>query len=166
MFSSTPCTECRSVLGSMTLPHMMDACPLLKVRYCGICAVYGHNQHNCPDQGLMQFREPLYVEQLIPASAAIEYKITSKTPLPPSQKIKVVTKLILEVPETEEAIRAALQAAGEKPMICQQKGRTEKKEMIENKKRLQKIADVQGRKLIYVADPSKPLSEVTLPKKK
>jgi len=150
----------------MTLPLMMDACPLLKIRYCGICATYGHNQHNCPDEAVLQFREPLYVEQLIPASLAIEYKITSKTPLPPSQKIKIVTKLILEVPETEEAIRAALQAAGGKPMICQHKGRTEKKEMIENKKRLQKIADIQGRKLIYIADPSKPPSETPPPKKK
>jgi len=132
---------------------MMDACPLQKLRYCGICANYGHNQHNCPEEAAMMYREPLYLEQLIPASAAIEYKITSKTPLPVKPTIKVAARLIMEVPETEEAIRAALVAAGEKPMICQQKGRAEKKEMIENKKRLQKIADIYGRKLIYRTVP-------------
>jgi hypothetical protein len=104
------------------------------------------------------YREPLYLEQLIPASLATEHSITSKTPLPLRPVVKVVTPPIMEVPETEEAIRAALVAAGEKPMICQQKGRAEKKEMIENKKRLQKVADIYGRKLIYVADPSKVLT--------
>jgi hypothetical protein len=168
MFSSKQCTECRPILGSLAMPHMMDACPLQKLRYCGICATYGHNQHNCPDQGVMMYRQPLYVEQLIPASLAIEHSITSKTPLPLRPVVKVVTPPIMEVPETEEAIRAALVAAGEKPMICQQKGRAEKKEMIENKKRLQKIADIYGRRLIYVADPSKVLSSPTpvRPKKK
>ena len=33
------------------------------------------------------------------------------------------------------------------------------------KKRLQKIADIRGRKLVYVTDSSKPLSEVLPPKK-
>jgi hypothetical protein len=59
----------------------------------------------------------------------------------------------MEVPENEEAIRAALVAAGEKPMICQQKGRSEKKEIMENKKRLQKIADLYGRKLVFIKEP-------------
>ena len=58
----------------------------------------------------------------------------------------------MEIPENEEAIRAALVAAGEKPMICQQKGRIEKKEIIENKKRLQKIASIYGQKLVFVKD--------------
>lgn len=167
MFSSKQCIECRPVLGSLVMPHMMDACPLLKLRYCGICATDGHNQYNCPNDGVMEYREPQYIEQLIPATVAVEYNIKSKTPL--VMRIKPVvrksTKLIMEVPETEEAIRAALVAAGEKPMICQQKGRAEKKEMIENKKRLQKIADIRGRKLVYVTDSSKPLSEVLPPKK-
>ena len=56
----------------------------------------------------------------------------------------------MEVPETEEAIRAAIIAAGEKPMICQKKGIAEKKEMTENKKKLQRIADAAGKKLVYV----------------
>jgi len=63
-------------------------------------------------------------------------------------------KVIMEVPETETAIRAALIALGEKPMICQEKGKREKKEMTENKRKLQKIADIAGKKLVYVKDSS------------
>jgi hypothetical protein len=59
----------------------------------------------------------------------------------------------MEVPETDDALRAALVAAGVKPMICQEKGRKENKEIMENKKRLQKVADKFGRKLIFIPDP-------------
>jgi hypothetical protein len=73
--------------------------------------------------------------------------------------------MIMEVAETEDAIRAALVAAGEKPMICQEKGRREKREMMENKKKLQKIADAAGKKLIYVKDSTTVLVAPTKPKK-
>ena len=114
----------------------------------------------------MDFHEPLYLEQLIPSNLLIDYNIQSATPLPTVKKIKVVYKPIMAVPETEEAIRAALIAAGEKPMICQQKGRTGGKELLENKKRLQKVADIYGRRLIFVDNPTKPLADTLPPKKK
>ena len=117
--------------------------------------MYGHNEHNCVDEDAMTEREPLYLEQLIPPSLAIDYNIKSKTLLTTKPVIRARQKPIMEIPENEEAIRAALVAAGEKPMICQQKGRMEKKEIIENKKRLQKIADIYGRRLIFVKDASK-----------
>ena len=100
----------------------------------------------------MLHREPLYLEQLIPAALAVEYSIQSKTPLREKAPLEIKSKCIMEVPENEEAIRAALVAAGEKPMICQQKGRTEKKEIMENKKRLQKVADIYGRKLVFIKE--------------
>lgn len=128
----------------------MDKCPLRKLRYCGICAVYGHNEHNCPDEDAMTEREPLYLEQLIPASLAMDYNIQSTTLLSSKPPLRVRQKPIMEIPENEEAIRAALVAAGEKPMICQERGRREKKELTENKKRLQKIADIYGRRLVFV----------------
>ena len=147
---STPCTSCRGVLGSLTLPHTVDKCPLSKLRYCGICAIYGHNEHNCPDQDAMKHREPLYLEQLIPSSLIADYNIQSQTMITTKPPLRVPQKPIMEVPETEEALRAALVAAGVKPMICQEKGKKEKKEIIENKKRLQKVADIYGRKLVFV----------------
>jgi hypothetical protein len=93
------------------------------------------------------------MEQLIPPSVLLEYNIRSQTPLLNcDRRVEEPREVIMEVPETEEAIRAFLIAAGEKPMICQEKGKREKKEMIENKKKLQKIADAAGKKLVYVKD--------------
>ena len=147
--------ECRSTLGSLSRPHTVENCALRKLRYCGICAVYGHNQHNCPDGDAMRERQPLYLEQLIPPSLAVDYAIRSKTLLTTLPPIYAPQKPIMEVPETEGAIRAALVAAGEKPMICQHKGRTGGKELLENKKRLQKVADIFGRKLVFIKTEEK-----------
>lgn len=61
----------------------------------------------------------------------------------------------MEVPETDEAVRAALLMVGVKPMICQEKGKKENKELTENKKRLQVVADAAGRKLVFVGGAPK-----------
>ena len=127
-----------------------------QVRYCGMCGVYGHNQQNCPDEGAMIEREPLYLEQLIPSSLIIDYKIQSKTPLTTKPLLRMPEKPIWEVSDNEEAIRAALSENGEKHMICQQKGRMNGEEIAENKARLQKLADIYGRRLIFLRDSSKP----------
>ena len=90
------------------------------------------------------------MEQLIPAGFLEEYGIRSQTPLPGVVKrmeVAQVAQRLMEVPETDEALRAALTAAGVKPMICQEKGKKENKEITENKKRLQKVAD---KKLIFL----------------
>ena len=113
-----------------------------------MCAVYGHNEAQCPDSNY--YREPHLMEQLIPPALLSEFGITSHTPLSNRRALEEKTQLLIEVPETDEAIRAALVAMGEKPMICQEKGKREKREMTENKKKLQKIADATGKRLIYV----------------
>jgi len=92
------------------------------------------------------------MEQLIPPSLLMEYNITSQTPLTNVRIPEMPRTLIMEIPENEMAIRAAIIAAGGKPMICQQKGVRDKKEMRENKKKLQEIADIAGKKLVYVKD--------------
>jgi hypothetical protein len=61
---------------------------------------------------------------------------------------------IMEVPETEEALRTILRAHNVDPMICQKKGKEDKKELKENKKRLQKLADSLGRRLVFAAPAS------------
>jgi hypothetical protein len=103
----------------------------------------------------MTEREPLYLEQLIPPCLALDYAIRSKTLLTTVPPICAPQKPIMEVPEKEGAIRAALIAAGEKPMICQHAGRQRGKELLENKKRLQKLADIFGRKLVFVKGEEK-----------
>ena len=105
------------------------------------------------------------MEQLVPPSLLAEFNIRSQTPLLSSKVPEAVRDIIMEVPNTEEAIRAALIAAGEKPMICQEKGRREKREMMENKKKLQKIADAAGKKLVYVSDSTAIVATPTKQKK-
>jgi len=143
----------------------MDACPLRRARYCGLCASYGHSPTACPDTVTRAYREPHLIEQLIPPALLAEFNIQSQTPLLSHRVPEPETQMIMEVAETEDAIRAALVAAGEKPMICQEKGRREKREMMENKKKLQKIADAAGKKLIYVKDSTTVLVAPTKPKK-
>lgn len=147
------CTACRPILGGLAKRHAPEACPLSKGSYCGMCAVYGHSPATCPDRVTRSFRRPQFVEQFIPAGLLEEYGVVSCTPLPPTTATKPSTtpEAILEIPDTEEALRAAVLAAGGKPMICQEKGKTEKKELAENKKRLQKLADAKGQRVVFIA---------------
>lgn len=90
------------------------------------------------------------MEQLIPPSLMETYGISTRTPLPSNPTPEKAAEWLLEVPETDEALRAALVAAGVKPMICQEKGKKENREITENKKRLQKVADRLGRRLVFI----------------
>ena len=93
------------------------------------------------------------MEQLVPPSLLAEFKITTRTPLQVKRVPDfAVHQKIVQVAETEDAIRAALVSYGEKPMICQGKGKREKRELIENKKKLQKIMTAAGRRLIFVKE--------------
>ena len=84
-----------------------------------------------------------------------KYGIVSKNLIPGIKSPDKAAEWLLEIPETNEGLRAALIAAGVKPMICQEKGKKENKEIMENKRRLQKVADKQGRKLVFIADQVK-----------
>jgi hypothetical protein len=150
---SQKCTACRKVMGNLVKAHTLERCPMQKALYCGLCAIYGHSPDDCPDIGAAAFREPEFMEQLVPASLLAEFNITSRTPL----NVKripdfTVHQKIVQVAETEDAIRAALVSYGEKPMICQGKGKREKRELIENKKKLQKIMTAAGKRLIFVKE--------------
>ena len=96
----------------------------------------------------------MFVEQLVAPSLLEKYGITSATPLPgvvdDMEAAAAAAEDYLEVPETDDAVRALLQANGVKPMICQEKGKKENRELTENKKRLQKLADQKGQKLLFV----------------
>jgi hypothetical protein len=150
--ASACCTACRPVLGRLARRHAPEACPLLKGSYCGMCASYGHSPATCPDRITRSFRQPQFIEQLMPSTLLEQYGITTCTPLPALVGAPVpLPPAILEIPETDEALRAAVLAAGGKPMICQERGRVEKKELAENKKRLQKLADAKGQRIVFVA---------------
>ena len=89
------------------------------------------------------------MEQLIPASLLVEYQIHTSTPLTGVPLPNHPSPPIMEVPETDEAVRAVLTSFGIKPMICQEKGRREQKEINENKKKLQKVAADLGHTLVF-----------------
>lgn len=147
------CDACVGVLGSLVRPHPADCCPLRHSAYCGLCAAYGHAPADCPDVLTQAFREPRFMEQLIPPTLLEQFQIKTRTPLAHLPPLEEVGPRMMEVPETEEALRAALTAAGVKPMICQEKGKKDKKEITENKKRLQKVADAAGKKLVFIPPP-------------
>jgi hypothetical protein len=147
---SEKCNKCFPILGRMVKSHLPNACPLLRGSYCGLCAAYGHSPANCPDGVTRAYREPQFVEQLIPSSLIEQYGIISQSPLPGVPSPQKAKEFLMEIPETDEGLRAALTAAGVKPMICQEKGKKENREITENKKRLQKVADKAGRKLIFI----------------
>lgn len=154
--TSERCVACAPVLGRLVKRHAADACPMIRARYCGMCASYGHTPSNCPDGITRAYRQPQFVEQLIPPSLLEKHKITSRTRLSASPlETGAAKEWLMEVPETDEGLRAALVAADVKPMICQDKGKKENKEMTENKLRLQKVATAAGRKLIFIPDPSR-----------
>ena len=144
------CVQCRGVLGRLVKRHSPDACPLIKASYCGLCASYGHSPSCCPDGVTRAYREPQFVEQLIPPSLIEKYEIKTRSPIPGVPEPTKAKEWLLEVAETEDALRAVLTAAGVKPMICQEKGKSNQREITENKKRLQKVADKAGRKLVFL----------------
>ncbi len=149
----TWCTACASVLGRAVKRHTPAACPLAAGSYCGVCASYGHSPSNCPDHTARAYREPHLLEQLIPANLLEAYQIRSQTPLPNARQIDLSPlQPLLRVPETEEALRAACSAAGVKPMICQEQGKKEKREITENKRRLTKAATAAGRTVVFVPE--------------
>ena len=130
-----------------------------------MCASYGHSPATCPDRVTRSFREPQFVEQFIPAGLLEEYGIASCTPLPALTVTRTVPPAILEIPENDEALRAAVIAAGGKPMICQEKGKAEKRELTENKKRLQKLADAKGQRLVFITEAGSVAPVAPAPKK-
>ena len=155
------CTSCKEIMGSFAFGHTEEECPIRRGSYCNLCCANGHSPAECKDSVILGFREPQFLEQLVAPSLLETYGITTMTPISGKSISPVIaTDDILEVPETDEALRTILTFYGVKPMICQEKGKADKKEIKENKKRLQKVADGLGRKLVFVTEDRRDLSEV------
>lgn len=152
------CTACWSTLKGLVKPHEPAFCPLKKGYYCGVCATYGHSPSTCPDTTTHLFRQPMFVEQLIPPSALEEYGITSRTPLTPVP-LEATRIPPMYIPETSEALRAALISIDVKPKICQAQNVAE--EIRINKERLGEV----GREIVYV-DPKEVVPAYSPPPKK
>ena len=152
------CTACWSTLKGLVKAHDAAFCPLKKGFYCGVCACYGHSPATCPDTLTNLYRQPMFVEQLIPPSALEEYGITSRTPLKPmALPANRVPPMV--IPETSEGLRAALISIDVKPKICQAQNVAE--EIRINKVRLQE----SGRELVFV-DPAEVVPAYSQPPRK
>ena len=135
------CSKCENVLIGFSIPHSVSNCPLLHSSYCSVCCSYGHLTEECPDDEVLQNRRATYVEQLVPPSLLKRYKVSTQTlleyPLEPKQRIEP----LLEIEETDKAIRQVLMNYSIQPS-----GR-----MKENRRLLKQLSDEIGRKLVYLA---------------
>jgi hypothetical protein len=130
------CSICLPVLQDFSIQHTEQLCPLRNSRYCSYCAQYGHLTKSCPAKPHRMFREPAYLEQLLPYSELKEKNITSKTPI----KYKDIDppQRLLEVKDDEKAIAAYLINKS----IKQQKGFT-------RRQCLEEYAKMNNMRVIY-----------------
>jgi exonuclease I len=65
-------------------------------------------------------------------------------------KITKIPDIYVEISDADAPVRAALIANGITPMICQEKGKKEQKDFIENKKRLAAYVKERGKTLVFI----------------
>jgi len=140
------CDNCKHVLKGFKIRHEVSLCPLLQLSYCGICAKRGHFTIECPDDTVLEHREPTYMEQLIPPSLLDAYKIETQTPIQSRNQPRQLHEPVLEVSRKAEAVRSILFAYN-RP--CKTNGREAAEE---NEAQLEKLAHELKRKLVYKAD--------------
>ena len=99
------CSVCSKEFPDFGLEHTEQFCPFRNSRYCSYCASYGHLTKSCPAKPARMFREPCYVEQLIPPSELKENNIASITLLP-MQKEDV--RRIIYIKEDDKTIASYL----------------------------------------------------------
>lgn len=131
------CSICKESLQDFTLEHTELLCPLRNSRYCSYCAQYGHLTKACPAKPKRMFREPAYLEQLIPYSELKELNITTKTPIKYT-KLEEPQQL-LEIKDDERVIAAYLSARS----IKVQKGFTKKHT-------LEEYAKLNNKRVVYI----------------
>lgn len=132
------CSICKTVLQDFSIEHTEALCPLRNSRYCSYCAKYGHLTKSCPAKPARMFREPAYLEQLIPPSVLKEYGITSKTQIK-NFSLPEEPQQLLEIKDDERVIAAYLAARSIKP----QKGFT-------RRETLEEYAKLNNKRVVYM----------------
>ena len=131
------CDICRETLQDFSLEHSESLCPLRNSRYCSYCAKYGHLTKMCPAKPSVMFREPTYLEQLIPPTELKEFNITSKTVI--KCKIPEEPQQLLEIKDDDKVIAAYLAARS----IKVQRGFTKRHT-------LEEYAKLNNKRLVYI----------------
>jgi hypothetical protein len=142
------CDVCIPILGRYAKAHTGNPCAVAKTLYCSLCATYGHSYKGCAraaDRDAL--KSPPFSEEKITVTFPSKYETW------------------VEVTDDDEGkcVRAMLIANNIVPMSCQEKGRSEKKDVRENTKRLAEFLEKQGKKLILVKPyvPKKPRPNLT-----
>jgi hypothetical protein len=130
------CSICSDVLQDYSIEHSEAICPLRNSRYCSYCAQYGHLTKSCPAKPSRVFREPAYLEQLIPYSDLKEQNITSRTPI--KYKEKEEPQRLLKIKNDEQTINAYLVSQSIKTM----KGYT-------RRQTLEEYAKINNMRVVY-----------------
>jgi hypothetical protein len=84
--------------------------------------------------------EPVYVEQLIPPHMSAQYGIKTKTPLPAATAAATASHALIELLEQNTVLRAFLIGHGMTP--CGK--------LKDNRRKIDKWAEGQGKKIIYI----------------
>jgi hypothetical protein len=134
--SKKMCSICNISFPDFTIEHSEINCPFRNSRYCSYCASYGHLTKSCPAKPLKKFREPCYVEQLIPLSVLEEKNITSKTVI----NYKEEPQRILFIKDNKKQIKEYLKSVSFK-MSCN----TEK----EAKQAIEEYAKQTNQRVVY-----------------
>ena len=132
------CSNCTDILQDFGIEHTIELCPLRNSWYCSYCAQYGHLTKSCPAKPSILFREPVYIEQLIPYSELKQYNITSRTPIKNSSAYEVEPQL-LEIKDNDKAIAAYLMSRS----IKIQRGFTKKQV-------LEEYAKINNKRVVYI----------------
>lgn len=128
------CSICIKILPDFGMEHNELMCPLRNSQYCSYCAKIGHLTQMCPAKP--EYREPTFLEQLVPPSDLKRYNITSKTPLRYTCK---EPQQLLEIKDNDKVIMAYLLARS----IKVQKGNTKRHT-------LEEYAKINNKRLVYI----------------
>ncbi len=123
------CEACKAILGAMARMHAPGECPIAAAQFCGPCACYGHTAAACPRaRDCHEIPDDLFDD------------MEPSTPAP---------KPVFMIPNTMDAVRAALVSLDIKPMTCQAEGKRKGRELKENLDRLQKEMKRRGVTVVH-----------------
>ena len=141
------CENCRKILGKCVAPHYKypDKCPLKTASYCCLCASYGHIPINCKQD--TTYREPQFLEQLIPPSLLQENEIITNTPIISTNKKQLTYMIkpmvsIIDVIDHPKAIKSALKTMNAMP-------KKEERGIHKYKKQMNKVAKERNENVVY-----------------
>jgi hypothetical protein len=113
----------------MAHAHGPGECPIVGAQFCGPCGCYGHTAATCARvRDCHEIPDDLFDD------------LEQETPAP---------NPVFVIPQTMEAVRAALVSLDIKPMTCQAEGKRKGRELKENLERLQKEMKRRGVTVVH-----------------